>query len=452
MSVKVSRILHAGYIFEHQGCRIAFDPIFETPFSRNCYSFPKIEFNYQEIEKLNFDAVFISHYHDDHCSLESLNLLSKKIPIYIFCIHDELISWLKELGFECVIQINLGVKINIGPFSITPLRALDYEVDSIFHLQVDGLNILNVVDSWIDNEIIEVLAQVKQWDLVLWPFQTMRELEVISPLRAEPSDSKMPAELMLQLQKLAPKNLVASSCQFIHEPWSWYNQAFFPISYTDFAKQVTQALPDANVLRLDPGKTIQLNHLTIAAAESLEWIRPLESFEVDYQYNSNLKVPSMSDVAKNFKNLKEEQKRRVEQFCNFGLASTYAELEPTNSSYFRRSRIWQLIVYDSQGVGTNYFYRMKGDKIIFLEKPDEVPTWLTEIAEAKLYSALETGESLTSLYLRINDVYFDSTTEEELIDVDLIEDPLIRCLFAKEFGSYQKAQLQKIKNDQAQSQ
>ena len=99
MTLKISRILHAGYVFECNDTLIAFDPIFENPFSRNCYAFPDVRFDHDQIRNLKFAAVFISHFHDDHCSLESLDFLDRMTPIYIYCLFDELFSMVRELGF-----------------------------------------------------------------------------------------------------------------------------------------------------------------------------------------------------------------------------------------------------------------------------------------------------------------------------------------------------------------
>ena len=60
------------------------------------------------------------------------------------------------------------------------------------------------------------------------------------------------------------------------------------------------------------------------------------------------------------------------------------------------------------------------------------------------YAALELGESLTSMYMRINDMVFDPDTERELEEVDVVDDPLIRCLFSDTFGAYQAAQLRRL--------
>lgn len=53
-------------------------------------------------------------------------------------------------------------------------------MDSMFQIKAVGLNVLNVVDSWIDPTALIELAHDAPWDMVLWPFQTMREIEVLS--------------------------------------------------------------------------------------------------------------------------------------------------------------------------------------------------------------------------------------------------------------------------------
>jgi hypothetical protein len=64
---------------------------------------------------------------------------------------------------------------------------------------------------------------------------------------------------------------------------------------------------------------------------------------------------------------------------------------------------------------------------------------------SKLYAALELGESLTSMYMRINDAVFDHDTENDIESADVVDDPLIRCLFNDVVGAYQAAQLRRLK-------
>ncbi|HEY8272332.1 MAG TPA: MBL fold metallo-hydrolase, partial [Pseudobdellovibrionaceae bacterium] len=264
MSLKISRILHAGYVFECDETQIAFDPIFENPFSRNCYAFPSVRFDHEQITKVKFAAVFISHFHDDHCSLESLVLLDRKTPIYIYCIFEELFSLIRALGFTHVYSLEMNVPVVIGSLEIIPWRALDADVDSIFQIKAAGLNVLNVVDSWIDFATLSELARSAPWDMVLWPFQTMREIEVLAPSRATVATGELPTEWIEQLKILNPKYVVPSSCQFIQESWSWYNHAFFPISYRQFQKEIEDALPDSQVVRMNPSVAVVLDKHMLA--------------------------------------------------------------------------------------------------------------------------------------------------------------------------------------------
>lgn len=444
MSLKISRILHAGYVFECGGTQIAFDTIFENPFSRNCHAFPDVSFDLDKIRSLRFDAVFISHFHDDHCSLESLNLLDRATPLYIYCLFEELFAMVRELGFTNVNALKIDTPISVGPFEVIPREALDSEVDSMFQIKAEGLNVLNVVDSWIDPEALPELARHAPWDMVLWPFQTMREIEVLSPSRAAAVAPQLPDDWMEQLRVLRPRYVVPSSCQFLQEPWSWYNHAFFPITYLQFQHEVQSALPDTKVVRLNPSVSVMLDAASLHAAAPLDWVIPVGEQDVDYQYHAGTAPPSTALIATRFAPLTPEQSARVARYCHTGLLEKYADMELPEESYFEKRRHWRLSVYDHAGACTNFHYSIEGDRIAALTSPAEPLAWTTEIPASKLYAALELGESLTSMYMRINDAVFEPDIEEEIAAAEVVDDPLIRCLFNDAFGAYQAAQLRRL--------
>lgn len=423
MAIQISRILHAGYIFECDNCRIAFDPIFENPFSQNCYSFPKIEFDLDVVRNQHFDAIFISHYHDDHFSLESLNLLDRSIPIYIFCIFEELKSLLYALGFQNVHSIELFKIIQIGSFQVKALEALDCDVDSLFHIQARGLDILNVVDSWIGPRTFEKLRLIPKWDLVLWPFQTMRELEVIAPSVAAVVTSetqKLPSEWLEQIKNLKPKTIVPSSCQFQFEDWSWYNRSFFPISYSEFEKQIQVLLPGTKIQRLNPGEIFELASSGLQKKSRLSWVKPIGDQNRDYSFNSKNVPQSVAEISRHLPALSDLEKMELKIICQDVLKKRVSELD------FKLIQRWRLRVYDHQGIPTEYEYSINPDIVS--------KTWITEISETKLFKAWTEGESLTSIYVRV--IPFD--------EIDPLEDPLIRCLYEGIIGGYQKAQLKRL--------
>ena len=120
-------------------------------------------------------------------------------------------------------------------------------------------------------------------------------------------------------------------------------------------------------------------------------------------------------------------------------------MELPQGSYFEKMRVWRLSVYDHEGVGTHFLYRIEGDLIERIAQGGEALSWTTDIPASKIYAALELGESLTSMYMRINEGRFDAATEQEILEADMVDDPLIRCLFDGAFGAYQAAQLRRIK-------
>jgi len=448
MPLKISRILHAGYVFKSGDTQIAFDPIFENPFSKNCYAFPNVQFNHDQIRKEKFTAVFISHFHDDHCSLESLNLLDRETPIYIYCLHEELLSWIRELRFTRVFPLTIDMPVVVGSIEVIPRRALDADVDSLFHIKAEGLNVLNVVDSWIDDETLELLAQTS-WDMILWPFQTMRELEVIAPSRAEEASKELPAEWIEQLTKLNPKYVVPSSCQFVQESWSWYNHAFFPITYRQFQKEAEFALPQSQVVRLNPSVSVELDRNSLNESAPLPWIQPIGEQDVDYDYKRDLKIPSTAEVAQNFAPLTSKQSESVYEYCRSGLIAKYNSLGSSVDEYFETPRLWRLSIYDHSGAVLHFYYCLCGENIEPAHEDEGPLAWATEVSIAKLYGALRCGETLTSMYIRINDVIFTPEIEREVQSVDIIEDPLIRVLFNGTFGAYQLAQLERLKGPEA---
>lgn len=444
MFLKISRILHAGYVFECDETLIAFDPIFENPFSRNCHAFPDARFDHDQIRNLKFAAVFISHFHDDHCSLESLDFLDRKTPIHIYCLFDELFSMVRELGFVNVHQLHIDVPVSVGPFDVFPREALDSEVDSMFQIKAAGLNVLNVVDSWIDPVALTELAHDAPWDMVLWPFQTMREIEVLSPSRAAAAPSELPAEWIDQLKILNPRFVVPSSCQFLQEAWSWYNHAFFPITYRQFQQGVEAALPNARVVRLNPSVSVVLDGKSLQAAAPLGWVLPVGEQDLDYQYKGKVEPPRTAEIACHFPPLTAAQTERVIEYCHAGLLEKYREMELPPGSFFEKMRVWRLSVYDHTGAGTHFRYRVAGDGIEQLGDCEESLSWTTEVPISKFYAALALGESLTSMYMRINDAVFDADIEEEIESAEIVDDPLIRCLFNDVFGAYQAAQLRRL--------
>jgi hypothetical protein len=208
----------------------------------------------------------------------------------------------------------------------------------------------------------------------------------------------------------------------------------FPITYRRFAEAVSAWLPSAQVVRLNPSVSVLLTADGLTPAAPLPWVLPVGEQDVDFDYDENIVLPATADIARHFDPLTPEQAALALDFCRAGLIARYEEMELPEDSYFATPCVWQLSVYDHQGGVQQFRYRVHGDSIA-LTGDEEAPTWTTEIPLAKLYAGLALGESLTSMYVRIDGAPADA---------DIVDDPLIRCLFNDAIGAYQAAQLRRL--------
>src|SRR5690606_12949847 len=137
-----------------------------------------------------------------------------------------------------------------------------------------------------------------------------------------------------------------------------------------------------------------------------------------YGYQENLAPQSTSEIAQHFASLTVSQKQRIQNFCERELIQRYQKLEMADESYFHQKRLWKLSVYDSDSLVNVYLYELHDSSITRVQSSDQKSelAWATEIPAARLYGALESGESLTSIYLRINAERFNDEVEKDLAD------------------------------------
>ncbi|RYZ67191.1 MAG: hypothetical protein EOP05_18065 [Proteobacteria bacterium] len=280
----------------------------------------------------------------------------------------------------------------------------------------------------------------------------MLEIDALSPQRAQAPSRMLPPEWIAQIAALNPRFIVPSSCQFIQEDWSWQRQRYFPISYAQFEAEMVNlnrtSSFSAKTVRLNPGTSIELSPKAFKDSAPLSWIQPIGDQNVDYTFDLNDPADSIAEISKRLGPLTQKQRDRVSSFCREELTARYSELECVEP-YFDQPRRWQLDVYDSAGQFEKFHYVVKGNELTPQSSAETQgePEWLTEIPASKLFNALENGEALNSLYIRINDTRFSARVEQELekTEADLLNDPLLRVLYEGKFGTYQKAQLRKLK-------
>lgn len=126
----ITHIGHAGWLWDADGQRVLVDPLLCEDFGRGSGTarMPKVWppriFSFEHFPPL--DAVVISHEHEDHLNLPSLNLISRGVPIYLSARSSTAAETiLKEMGFN-VSRLAPGQEIRIGKMELQALSPDHY--------------------------------------------------------------------------------------------------------------------------------------------------------------------------------------------------------------------------------------------------------------------------------------------------------------------------------------
>ncbi|MFN8846910.1 MAG: hypothetical protein ACK5W9_08675 [Bdellovibrionales bacterium] len=324
----------------------------------------------------------------------------------------------------------------INNIEVIARSALNPEMDCVFEIKCEGLKILNVVDSWLDPLTYQFLVHESPWDLILWPFQILREAEVLSPKLCRENPEAWPQEWIEQLKMLNPRCLIPSSCQFRHEDWSWYNKSLFSVSYADFFQIVENHFPKTQALKLNPGQSLVIEKNNFSLGPALDWIQYKNFEDSDYFWDKDFTILNQNEISKKFPGLSILEKEVIQNFLELEIIPIFFEIGPSNALFFNVRRFWKLSVFDSQGFEIVYSYIIDENQLIRTHTIENSPYWHTQISEFKLYCALRRGEPITSLYIQVR----------EHFNEDVLEDPLIRILSARDPLKYQKYQLLNVNN------
>lgn len=112
--MKVTYLKSATIIVEHKGKKVLCDPwLSDGVYYGSWCHYPPLEFSPFDIPKP--DAIYISHIHPDHFSVEDLIHFDKNIPILIHRFQERFLRKnLRRLGFKEVIELRHGEAVSIG--------------------------------------------------------------------------------------------------------------------------------------------------------------------------------------------------------------------------------------------------------------------------------------------------------------------------------------------------
>jgi UDP-MurNAc hydroxylase len=169
----------ATAILEHQGVRMLMDPWLDDGiFHGSWVHFPPLQIGAQDVGRL--DYIYISHIHEDHCSLGTLRELDRNATILVMGRKPNLVlDFLKRhrLGFReiKVIEPRSPVQLRPGLFADMiepdPADAMAAAIDSALVLRWDGRVILNANDCQPHPGMVDYMRNTyARCDLAMLPY------------------------------------------------------------------------------------------------------------------------------------------------------------------------------------------------------------------------------------------------------------------------------------------
>lgn len=113
--MKVKYLNSATVIVEHQGKKVLCDPwLTDGIYYGAWFTWPVCKFTVEDIKDV--DYIYISHVHPDHFDENTIKDLPKNIPVIILDFAEKfLLSRLRNLGFEKIIEIPNRGEVQLGP-------------------------------------------------------------------------------------------------------------------------------------------------------------------------------------------------------------------------------------------------------------------------------------------------------------------------------------------------
>jgi UDP-MurNAc hydroxylase len=169
----------ATALLEHQGVRILMDPWLDDGiFHGSWVHFPPLKIGVEDVGRL--DYIYISHIHEDHCSLGTLQALDRNATVLVMERRPNLVlDFLKRnhLGFREIKVIEPRSPLQLRPGLVAdmiepdPADAMAAAIDSALLLHWDGRVILNANDCQPHPGMIDyVRSAYGRCDLAMLPY------------------------------------------------------------------------------------------------------------------------------------------------------------------------------------------------------------------------------------------------------------------------------------------
>jgi len=282
---------HQGWLIGTASTKVLLDPILTPEFSAVAGAgmkvFPPRRFDPAAAPAL--DAVIISHEHDDHFHLPSLNLISREVPLYL----PANASWAMHraaaaMGFQ-VRAMAGGETFTVGDLEVTAyspdfrdVTTDEWDVMNFFFRDLQGHgSMFTNVDVPIAEPIMNALA--KSSPKIRTYTNNFLDLGMFTNwLPRQGAEALLPDVVSLLQAQAArwgrPEVVLTCGGGWSHTgDLDWMNQACFPVDNERLAEalRVLGASPDLPVVGAVPGTRVELAYGKLKSVEEgVPWLRP----------------------------------------------------------------------------------------------------------------------------------------------------------------------------------
>lgn len=291
--MRIGKIGHATLVIQTRELTCLTDPVLVPTFAGGINRlWPRMKIETAALARA-VDAVIISHFHTDHFSVRSLDLLERDTQMFFPAEDAQIRDALTRLGFERLHGVD-AESFELGDLTYTPTFSQVSFPERGMLFQQGRQSVWNMVDTILaEGTIGEVRDLVGQVDVALAPYQPLFQSfhDVVHPV--SPLDRQLYASFVQNVVKTAPRCVVPSSCGFSYLA-EGLDRAAFPMTEAGFLADVARLAPTTRGLCLPAGATLDVRDLKVRPA-SVPWARPLKHARTDYDWRPHGEIPALRD-------------------------------------------------------------------------------------------------------------------------------------------------------------
>jgi UDP-MurNAc hydroxylase len=260
-STSIRYLGHAGFMVSYAGIRLLIDPWFYPAFLDAWFPFPDNRHLLGDVVDGRFDALYISHLHEDHFDRRVLEQLDRDLTVLVPRYRSkELARRLSAMGFEKLMTLGHGEQHTLADgFTVTMLLDTSHKEDSGLLADLGGFKFLDLNDC--NPKLSELPRRVDllaaQFSGAMWypncysyPSHVMKQK--VADVRQGLMETLVKKVRITGARMYLPS---AGPACFLDPNLAAYNnrqETIFP-TWEDVCDEFTMACPDTQVLRMAPG-------------------------------------------------------------------------------------------------------------------------------------------------------------------------------------------------------